>query len=196
MRSPGTAPPFGAKRTGRSVLMPRIGIDAPSSPPPGSLNFTALAVSGRTSRSPASAPRRDALLLVVGIHGARDVGRPHLAAADRGEHVVDRGARQARQRAVSFSSEYSILARWHSRSTMRRPSAAYWLRTASRVARRMAARALPVTTIDSQAAGGAVCAFEVRISTSSPFCSGEDSGAILPLILAPTAMLPTSVCTA
>src|ERR1700747_1960716 len=58
----------------------------------------------------------------------------------------------------SFSSEYSILARWHSRSTMRRPNAEYWLRTASRVARRMAARALPVTTIDSPPAGGAVCA--------------------------------------
>jgi hypothetical protein len=26
MRSPGTAPPFGANRTGRSELMPRIGI--------------------------------------------------------------------------------------------------------------------------------------------------------------------------
>ena len=26
MRSPGTAPPFGAKFTGRSELMPRIGI--------------------------------------------------------------------------------------------------------------------------------------------------------------------------
>ena len=37
----------------------------------------------------------------------------------------------------------------------------------------MAARALPVTTIDSQAAGGAVCALEVRICTSSPFCNGE-----------------------
>ena len=57
---------------------------------------------------------------------------------------------------------------------MRRPSAEYWLRTASRVARRIAARALPVTTIDSQAAGGAVCASEVMISTSSPFCSGGD----------------------
>ena len=55
----------------------------------------------------------------------------------------------------SFSSEYSRLARWHSRSTMRRPSSAYCTRTASRVARRIASRALPVTTIDSQAAGGA-----------------------------------------
>ena len=52
----------------------------------------------------------------------------------------------------------------NSRSTMRRPSPAYCVRTAARVARRIAARALPVTTIDSQAAGGAVCAFEVRIS--------------------------------
>ena len=60
----------------------------------------------------------------------------------------------------------------------------------------MAARALPVMTSDSQAAGGAVCAFEVMISTSSPLVSSETSGAILPLILQPTAMLPTSVCTA
>ena len=51
---------------------------------------------------------------------------------------------------------------------MRRPSPVYCVRTAVRVARRIAARALPVTTIDSQAAGGAVCAFEVMISTSSP----------------------------
>src|SRR2546427_587361 len=29
MRSPGTAPPLGAKRTGKSVLMPRIGMAAP-----------------------------------------------------------------------------------------------------------------------------------------------------------------------
>ena len=79
---------------------------------------------------------------------------------------------------------------------MRRPSPAYWLRTAARVARRMAARALPVVTSDSQAAGGAVCAFDVMISTSSPLVSSDTSGAILPLILQPTAMLPTSVCTA
>ena len=45
---------------------------------------------------------------------------------------------------------------------MRRPSPAYCVRTATRVARRIAARALPVTTIDSQAAGGAFCAFEVE----------------------------------
>ena len=78
---------------------------------------------------------------------------------------------------------------------MRRPSPAYWLRTAARVARRMAARALPVVTSDSHAAGGAFCAFEVMISTSSPFSSTETSGEILPLILQPTAVLPTSVCT-
>ena len=47
------------------------------------------------------------------------------------------------------------MARWHSRSTMRRPNPAYWWRTAARVARRMAALALPVITSDSQAAGGA-----------------------------------------
>jgi len=79
---------------------------------------------------------------------------------------------------------------------MRRPSPAYWLRTAARVARRIEARALPVVTSDSQAAGGALCAFDTMISTSSPFISSFTSGAILPLILQPTAVLPTSVCTA
>ena len=57
---------------------------------------------------------------------------------------------------------------------MRRPSSAYCTRTALRVARRMASRALPVTTIDSQAAGGADCAFEVMISTSSPLLQFRD----------------------
>ena len=41
MRSPGTAPPFGANRTGRSELMPRIGIDEACSAS-GTLNLTAL----------------------------------------------------------------------------------------------------------------------------------------------------------
>jgi hypothetical protein len=54
---------------------------------------------------------------------------------------------------------------------------------------------LPVTTSDSQAAGGA-CALERVISTSSPFCSSVISGAMRPLILAPTQLLPTSVWTA
>ena len=44
--------------------------------------------------------------------------------------------------------------------------------------------------------GGADCASDVMTSTSSPFCNSEDSGANLPLILQPTALLPTSVCTA
>ncbi len=79
---------------------------------------------------------------------------------------------------------------------MRRPRPAYCVRTATRVARLIAARALPVTTIDSQAVGGAICAFELMISTSSPLTISEVSGAILPLILQPTAVLPTSVCTA
>ena len=42
MRSPGTAPPFGANRTGRSELMPRIGIEAALGSAVGTLNFTAL----------------------------------------------------------------------------------------------------------------------------------------------------------
>ena len=59
----------------------------------------------------------------------------------------------------------------------------------------MAARALPVTTIDSHAAGGSLPS-EVMISTSSPFCSSVTSGAIWPSILQPTAVSPMSVWTA
>src|SRR5262249_60698775 len=43
-----------------------------------------------------------ALLLVVGIHGAHDVGGAHLAATDRRHHLLDRGARQPRQRALEL----------------------------------------------------------------------------------------------
>ncbi len=50
---------------------------------------------------------------------------------------------------------------------MRRPSPVYCVRTAARVARRIAARAWPVTTSDPQAAGGAVCAFEVTVTARS-----------------------------
>ena len=78
---------------------------------------------------------------------------------------------------------------------MRVPSPEYCLRIASRVALRMAARALPVTTTDSHAAGGA-WDVERMISTSSPFCNSVITGIILPLILQPTQELPTSVCTA
>ena len=44
IRSPGTAPPFGAKRTGRSELMPRIGIAPSFSWTFGTLNFIALPI--------------------------------------------------------------------------------------------------------------------------------------------------------
>ena len=103
MRSPGTAPPSGAKRTGRSPLMPRIGIDGPfAALTPGTLNLTEVSL--RKDHQLASDLRlrrhgRGALLLVVGIHGAGDVGGLHFAAADRRHHVFDRGARQPRQRA-------------------------------------------------------------------------------------------------
>src|SRR6266516_2616044 len=43
IRSPGTAPPSGAKRTGSSPVMPRIGMAVASAGPVGTLNFTALA---------------------------------------------------------------------------------------------------------------------------------------------------------
>src|SRR5262249_50609076 len=43
-----------------------------------------------------------ALLLVVGVHGAYDVGGTHLAAADRRHHLLDRGPRQPPQRALEL----------------------------------------------------------------------------------------------
>src|ERR1700678_3973576 len=42
------------------------------------------------------------LLLEIGIDRAHDVGRINLAAADADEDVVDRGARQPRQRALEL----------------------------------------------------------------------------------------------
>ena len=49
----------------------------------------------------------------------------------------------------------------------------------------------------SQSWDGAACSdLDVRISTRSPCCSREDSGASLPLTRAPIVRLPTSVCTA
>ena len=103
MRSPGTAPPLGAKRTGRSRIdaadRDRRAVLAVS----GTLNFTALArLSPNQPLSAFGAARGDALVLVVGIHGAHDVGGFHLAAADRRHHVVDRGARKPRQRAFEL----------------------------------------------------------------------------------------------
>ncbi|OWK20464.1 hypothetical protein AJ88_29070 [Mesorhizobium amorphae CCBAU 01583] len=66
-------------------------------------------------------------------------------------------------------------ARSKARSRMRAPRPEYCLRMAFLVARRMADRALPVTTTDSQAAGG-TCALERMISTSSPFFNSVISG--------------------
>ena len=75
------------------------------------------------------------------------------------------------------------------------PRPPYWVLAASRVARRIAARARPVTTTLSQAAGG-VRFDEREIYISSPLRRVEISGAMRPLILQPTAELPTSVWTA
>ena len=72
---------------------------------------------------------------------------------------------------------------------MARPRSRYWVRCCVRTKRRMRARALPVTTKRSQVGDG-VCAFEVTISTWSPFCSWVRSGSSRPLILAPTQVSP------
>ena len=97
--------------------------------------------------------------------------------------------------AFSLASENLRPARSKARSTICRPRPPNCAFAASRVARRIAARARPVTTIESQAAGGVRLAERV-ISTSSPLRSVEISGAMRPLIFAPTAELPTSVWTA
>ena len=67
--------------------------------------------------------------------------------------------------------------------------------TAARVARLIAARALPVTASPSQAAGG-TCASDRMISTSSPFSSWVTSGAWRPLMRQPTQLSPMLVWTA
>ena len=104
MRSPGTAPPLGAKRTGMSQSTPRSGSAAPFSPLPGTRN-TRLAALARPNQ-PALARRQRrpgfALLLEIGIDRAHHVGRIEFAAPDADEHVVDRAARQARQRALQL----------------------------------------------------------------------------------------------
>ena len=94
---------------------------------------------------------------------------------------------------LSFAKVFP--ARSKARSSMRTPRPEYCLRMAFLVARRMAARALPVTTIDSHAAGG-TCAFDLMISTSSPFFNSVINGMMRPLTLAPTQVSPTSVWTA
>ncbi len=71
----------------------------------------------------------------------------------------------------------------------------YCSRWRVRIKRRIAALALPVTTKRSQVGDG-VCAFEVMISTWSPLESCVRSGSMRPLILAPTQVSPTWLCTA
>ena len=201
MRSPGTAPPSGAKRTGRSLLMPRIGIAGPRRRPSGTLNLTEVSLleaePAALGLAASTAMRGRALFLVVGIHRARDVGGLQFAAADRRHHLLDRGARQPRQRAVQLFVGIGDLGALEQRAR-RCAGRARHIACAPppRVARRIAARALPVTTIDSQAAGGAALRLRGDDLDLVAVDISDISGAILPLILQPTAVLPTSVCTA
>ncbi len=64
-----------------------------------------------------------------------------------------------------------------------------------RIRRRIAERARPVTAMSSQPGSGAGVP-ERMISTTSPFWMRVRSGRWRPLILAPTQVSPTSVCTA
>ena len=74
--------------------MPRIGI----------AELLRAGIGGRFVADEAllAAEAPEPLFLVVGIHRARDVGGLHLAAPDRRHHVVDRGPRQPRQRALQL----------------------------------------------------------------------------------------------
>src|SRR3982074_3362378 len=88
MRSPGTAPPSDAKRTGRSLLMPRIGMTPPGAPAPRAFYFTDL-----------GALARGAPPVGGGMRGGAHGGGPHPAAPGGGHPVLDRGPRQTRERA-------------------------------------------------------------------------------------------------
>ena len=166
-----------------------------SSPLPGTRNTRLAALAKPNQPAFAGRQRRPgfALLLEVGVDRAHHVGRIEFAAPDADEHVVDRScAPGATARSSAWRRNTCAPARAKARSTIWRPRPPYCALAASRVARRIAARARPVTTRLSHAAGG-VRLSERVISTSSPLRRVEISGAMRPLIFAPTAELPTSV---
>ena len=171
MRSPGTAPPLGAKRTGRSLLMPRIGIAARSLPP-ARLNFDALRA---LEAEPAAVRLRRCAARRRARPCSRDTSRARhrTAPSRRGRPPTSpRRARRARGAAARPAASRRNRRSWRAGTAARRCGGRarhIALRTATRVARRIAARALPVATSNSQTAGGALCAFDMMISTSSPF---------------------------
>ncbi len=116
--------------------------------------------------------------------------RPTAASTSSSEARARRGST-----ALTFSSAKALPLRSKARTRICRPRPEYCARTALRVARRMAARALPVATSPSQAGGGTWPSAQA-ISTSSPLASSEISAAMRPLILAPTAVSPMPVWTA
>ena len=196
MRSPGTAPPLGANLTGVSRSMPRSGSAPPASDSPGTRN-TRSAAFGKPNQplsfwGTAGPGLRSSL---KSKHGAHDVGGENLAAPHADEHVVGRGARQTRQRALQFASVNFLPARSNVRSTIWRPRPPNCAFAASRVARRMAARAGPVTTTLSHAAGGgaALGARDQHVVAVVEFRDERRDAAI---DFAPTAESPTSVWTA
>ena len=95
---PGTAPPLGANlRAYQGRCRAAAGCPHPICPARGTRDRPPSAT--RTSRSRSGNGRaRLALFLEVRKHGAHDIGGENLAAAHSDEHIVDRGARQARQR--------------------------------------------------------------------------------------------------
>ena len=105
MRSPGTAPPSGAKRTGASPRRPRMGMAPAPSPAPGALKTTlALAFTPNQPGSPGpiAVCGAFALLAEVGIDRLHHVARIDLAASDRRQRVVDGRTREPRQRRLQL----------------------------------------------------------------------------------------------
>ena len=194
MRSPGTAPPLGAKRTGRSPRSRGSAMACGVAAGARHLELHALRPSAaEPARIGAARPlRRLALFLEVGIDGLDHIAGKDFAAPDRRQHVVDRRrARGAAARLSACRRRKAWPARSKARTTIWRPSPAYCARTASRVARRIAARALPVTAMRFPRRRRHLALGAHDLDLVAVVQCGASNGATRPLILAPTAELPT-----
>ena len=197
-RSPGTAPPS-SNVTGTSLRAPRMGIMAPglsstSAPLPVQRNFNPITL--ERLNQPSSDVLRPSRFGGRGIAGPLRSSMSGMAAFKTS--AIGSSSRPTAANTSSkvfcvslgsalriFSSAKSWPARSKADTSRRRPSSEYCRRRASRTARRMAERALPVTARRSHAAGG-VWPLATMMSTSSPFLSTVVSGNWRPLMLAPT----------
>ncbi len=207
IRSPGKAPVSGAKRIGKFDRWPRTGngVALPGMATAGFSWFGFELLNGRNrinllrlnQRSVVDFSSSAGVLLGFSFGASAAITsltgncpRPTAARTPSREFWPSFG-----KAALSASSEYPFSYLLRARVRISRPRPVYCARTASRVARRMAARAFPVTAYPSHAAGG-TCDAERMISTSSPLFNLPIKGALRPLIRQPTQLSPTSVCTA